>query len=201
MFAHSFPLLSFLLLFSFLKNYFWGAVPIHTPQRVTGKGGKHVFLASFQLDWLHIIVIWIPVLVFLHFHLSFYFRRNKYPLHIWLRGKSGGDTFFCLDKWLDSVLPWAIRVWQGFMVAHMFYMEYTLWNDSWIAQGTEAQQLNRADRQLFTSNLHMQTLHIGQRYGITTLSLTERCVHICLECFPSVTFKLSRCKNLPVPLQ
>lgn len=70
MFAHSFT--SIFPFFSFLKIYFLGAVPIHTAQTIPGKGGKHVVLASFQLNWLHIIVIWIPVLLFLHFHLSFF---------------------------------------------------------------------------------------------------------------------------------
>lgn len=177
---------------------------MHTPQTVTGKGGKHVFLASFQLDWLCIIVIWIPVLVFLHFHLSSYFRRNNYPLHIWLRWKSGGDSAFYLDKLLDSVVPWAItKSLAGFYGGtHVLYRIYTTGmthGKPWIAQSTEAQQLNRTDRQLFMLNLHVQTVHVGHRYWITALPSTELCVHICLEWFPSVTFKLCHCKTSQSP--
>lgn len=153
---------------------------------------------------LHIIVIWIPVLFFLHFHLSFYFRRNDYPLHIWRRGKSGGDSSFYLDKLLDSVVPWAITkslagFYGGTHVLNGIYTTGMTHGKPWIAQNTEAQQLNRTDRQLFTLNLHVQTVHVRHKYWISTLPFSELCFHICLEWFPSFTFKLSCCKTSQSP--
>lgn len=132
------------------------------------------------------------------------FRRNNYPLHIWLRQKSGGDSAFYLDKLLDSVVPWAItKSLAGFYGGtHVLYRIYTTGmthGKPWIAQSTEAQQLNRTDRQLFMLNLHVQTVHVGHRYWITALPSTELCVHICLEWFPPVTFKLCRCKTSQSP--
>lgn len=128
--AHSFPLLPFLS-FPFEKNHLWGAVPMHTPQTVTGKGGKHVFLASLQLDWLHIIVIWIPVLCFLHFHLSFYFRRNKYPLH---REERVGVILLLL-RWIIGFSDQSLAGFYG--GTHVLYGIYaTGWTrgNPWIAQ-------------------------------------------------------------------
>lgn len=125
MFAHSFT--SIFPFFSFLKNLFFrSCFHTHTPNNPRQR-------------WKTRCSCFIPVKLIEHnCHLDsssafppfppklFYFTRNKYPLHIWLRGKSGDDSSFYLDKFLDSVVPWA-----GFYGDTRFIQNINYWNDSW----------------------------------------------------------------------
>lgn len=136
------------LIFSFKKLFVRSCSHTHTPS--SHRQRWKTCFSCFIPVRLSVIAIWSPVLFFLHFYLSFYFRGNEYPLHVGLRGKSGGDSSFYLDKLSGCVVPWAITkslagFYGGAHVLHGIYITGMTCGKPWIAQSTEAQQLNRTD--------------------------------------------------------
>lgn len=114
---------SFSFLFLLKKSFVGSCSHTHTPN-------------SHRQRWKTCFSCFIPVRLVAHnCHLDSSSVFPPFPPQLLLqeeqipiaqRGESEGDSSFCLDKLLASVVPSVIRVQQGFMVAHMFYMEYKL---------------------------------------------------------------------------
>lgn len=122
-------------------------------------------------------------------------------IHGIFRRKSGGDSAFYLGKLLDSVVPWAITeglagFYSGTHVLYRIYTTGMTHGKPWIAQSTEAQQLNRTDRQLFMLNLHVQTVHIWHRYWINHITLHRTVFTFALSGFPQLP---SNCVTVKPP--